>query len=71
MRISPDDAAALIAAVTVIADRLWWAEVVAKVALISGSGAAEEVLRQHDVSGLIVHRDGDMAVVDRAAGLAA
>ncbi len=58
-------------AVTVIADRLWWAEVIAKVALISGSGEAEAVLRGHNVTGLMVHRDGEITVVDESTRLAA
>jgi len=58
-------------AVTVIADRLWWAEIIAKAALISGSDEAEAMLRRHGVTGLIVHCDGEITVVDDATRLAA
>jgi thiamine biosynthesis lipoprotein len=41
-------------AVTVVAPTLWWAEVVAKVALISGSVAARALMADLGVSGLLV-----------------
>ncbi len=57
--------------VTTTADRLWWAEVVAKVALISGSDQAAAVLRRHRMNGLVVRRDGTVTVVDDTAERAA
>jgi len=57
--------------VTVIADRLWWAEIVAKVAVMAGSAEAESVLRTHGVTGVITLDDGRVIVIDRALGDAA
>jgi thiamine biosynthesis lipoprotein len=41
-------------AVTAVAPTLWWAEVVAKVALIAGSAGARTVFDRYDMSGLLV-----------------
>ena len=46
-------------AVTAVAPSLWWAEVVAKVALMRGACGARDVLEQFDMSGVLVRRDGD------------
>jgi thiamine biosynthesis lipoprotein len=59
-------------AVTVVAPTLWWAEVVAKVALMAGADGARAVLGRYDMAGLLVpaappHR---VTVVERS-GVAA
>ena len=41
-------------AVTAVAPTLWWAEVVAKVALMAGSDGARSVFDRYDMSGLLV-----------------
>ncbi|HYN32455.1 MAG TPA: FAD:protein FMN transferase [Ilumatobacteraceae bacterium] len=41
-------------AVTAVAPTLWWAEVVAKVALMAGSNGARSVFDRYDMSGLLV-----------------
>jgi thiamine biosynthesis lipoprotein len=41
-------------AVTAVAPTLWWAEVVAKVALMAGSAGARSVFDRYDMSGLLV-----------------
>jgi thiamine biosynthesis lipoprotein len=41
-------------AVTIVAPELWWAEVLAKVVLISGSAAARSLMADAGVSGLLV-----------------
>jgi thiamine biosynthesis lipoprotein len=54
-------------AVTVAAPTLWWAEVVAKVALMAGADAGRRLLEHHGLAGVLV-RSGDGArydVVDR------
>jgi thiamine biosynthesis lipoprotein len=43
--------------VTVVGATLWWAEVVAKVALIRGSAQARELLEEFEMSGVLVGRD--------------
>ena len=54
-------------AVTVAAPELWWAEVVAKVALMAGSDGARGVLERHGLSGVLVHAGvrGRYEVVER------
>lgn len=44
-------------AVTAVAPTLWWAEVVAKVALMAGSAGARSVFDRYDMSGLLVRSD--------------
>jgi thiamine biosynthesis lipoprotein len=46
-----------LAAATVIAPELWWAEVIAKVVVISGSKAGRQLLEELGMTGLLVHRD--------------
>ncbi len=55
-------------AVTVVASTLWWAEVVAKVALVSGSAAGRAFMADVGVSGLLVRADtqGRYDVVGRS-----
>jgi thiamine biosynthesis lipoprotein len=43
-----------LAMVTASASTLWWAEVVAKVAVMAGSAGAEAVLREHGASGVLL-----------------
>jgi FAD:protein FMN transferase len=43
-----------LAAVTAVAPELWWAEVVAKIALMAGSTRAADVMRSFGVSGALV-----------------
>jgi thiamine biosynthesis lipoprotein len=45
-------------AVTAVAAESWWAEVVAKVALVRGSAAARDVFERHRASGVLVHAAG-------------
>ena len=54
-----------LASVTAIGDQLWWTEVVAKVALMAGSGGAHHVLRTHGMGGVVVDRDGQATVIER------
>jgi hypothetical protein len=42
--------------------------VVAKVALMSGSASAGDLLRGFDSGGMIVHRNGDVEVIDNGPG---
>ena len=44
-------------AVTAVAPTLWWAEVVAKVALMAGSDGARSVFDRYDMSGLLVRAE--------------
>ena len=46
-------------AVTVVAPTLWWAEVMAKVALIRGAAHARSALREYDMTAVLVRRDPD------------
>ena len=46
-----------LAAATVVASELWWAEVVAKVAVISGSATGRHLLEDLEMTGLFVYRD--------------
>jgi thiamine biosynthesis lipoprotein len=46
-----------LAAATVVAPELWWAEVIAKVAVISGSRIGRQLLEELGMTGLFVHRD--------------
>ena len=46
-------------AVTVAAPTLWWAEVMAKVALIGGSQQARTMLGEYDMTAVLVGRDPD------------
>jgi FAD:protein FMN transferase len=41
-------------AVTTVAPSLWWAEVVAKVALMAGAAGARSILARYDMAGLLV-----------------
>jgi thiamine biosynthesis lipoprotein len=43
-----------LASVSAVAPELWWAEVVAKIALMAGSGRAPELMRAFGVSGALV-----------------
>jgi thiamine biosynthesis lipoprotein len=54
-------------AVTAIAPELWWAEVVAKVALMAGSSRAHSVFQRYDLAGILVPSTapGTYDVVDR------
>ena len=45
-------------AVTAIAPTLWWAEVVAKVALMAGSLRARSIFERYDLSGILVPAAG-------------
>ncbi len=54
--------------VTVISAELWWAEVVAKVALLDGSQGARQLLQDHGSSGVLVNHLGDVEAVSRRAG---
>jgi thiamine biosynthesis lipoprotein len=45
-------------AATVVGPNLWWAEVVAKVALMSGSVRGRRLLEEFGMSGVLVGRDG-------------
>ncbi len=58
-------------AVTTVAPTLWWAEVVAKVALMGGSDAAREILSRYDMTGVLVGQDGAQRydVVSRASAI--
>lgn len=44
-------------AVTAVATRLWWAEVVAKVALMAGSAGGRRILQRFGTTGLLVRPD--------------
>ena len=46
-----------LAAATVVAPELWWAEVIAKVAVISGSVTGRKILEDLGMTGLFVFRD--------------
>jgi thiamine biosynthesis lipoprotein len=46
-------------AVTVAAPTLWWAEVMAKIALIGGAQQARELLGQYDMTAVLVGRNPD------------
>jgi thiamine biosynthesis lipoprotein len=46
-----------LAAATVVAPELWWAEVVAKVVVISGSKTGRQLLEELGMAGLFVHRE--------------
>ncbi len=52
--------------VTVAAASTWWAEVLAKVAVILGSAGAATTLRSHGVAGVIVPRSGPVVHVEAA-----
>ena len=56
-------------AVTVVAPSLWWAEVVAKVALMAGSGGARRMIEHHRMSGVLVRATAHdrYEVVERVA----
>jgi len=55
-------------AVTAVAPSLWWAEVVAKVALMAGSDGARRILEHHGMSGVLVRATAHdrYEVVERA-----
>jgi thiamine biosynthesis lipoprotein ApbE len=50
--------------VTATASELWWAEVVAKVALMSGWRSAGDLLRRFDAGGLILRDNDDVEFVE-------
>lgn len=56
-------AATDLGSVTAVSSQLWWAEVVAKVALIAGSERAPELIRRYGASGLLVGADGQQRVI--------
>ena len=47
-----------LATVTVLADRTAWAEMSAKAAFVAGPTAGAALLREHRVTGLLIHDDG-------------
>jgi thiamine biosynthesis lipoprotein len=49
--------------VTAVAAELWWAEVLAKVALLRGSSAAPGLLRDHGATGAVVFTNGTWRAV--------
>ena len=49
-----------LAAVTVVADRGWRAEVIAKAAFLADAGGAAAVIAAHDATGILVGRDGEL-----------
>ncbi len=53
-----------LASVTATSSELWWAEVIAKVALMAGSRGAVAVMREFGASGLLVDRRGTVHAVD-------
>lgn len=48
-----------VAAVVVVAAEAWWAESLAKAALVLGAEAGQGLLRRHDAEGVIVRDDAD------------
>ena len=48
-----------IAAATVVAPSLWWAEVIAKVTIISGSDTGRQLLQELGMTGLFVYHDAE------------
>lgn len=56
-----------LASVSVVASELWWAEVVAKVAVMAGASGARELLDRCGLSGVLVHADGSVAAATGAA----
>lgn len=64
-------AATDLAAVSAVAPELWWAEVVAKVALMAGSRRAADVMRGFGISGVVVGGDLDWCAVVANEGQAA
>ena len=46
-----------LAAATVVAPELWWAEVIAKVAVISGSVTGRKILEGLGMTGMFIFRD--------------
>ena len=50
--------------VTATSSELWWAEVVAKVALMAGAAAAPAIMRHHGCAGLLVDADGQVHMID-------
>ncbi len=50
--------------VTSTSTELWWAEVVAKAAVLAGTLAAPGVLRRHDCAGLVLSRSGHIDIVE-------
>jgi len=49
--------------VTTTSSELWWAEVVAKVAVLAGSHRAPGVMRQYGCSGVVLDRAGTLISV--------
>ncbi len=52
-----------VVSVTTTSSELWWAEVVAKVAVLAGSRRAPAVMRHHGCSGLVLDRHGALVPV--------
>jgi thiamine biosynthesis lipoprotein len=52
--------------VTATSSELWWAEVVAKVAVMAGSADAPGIMRQHGCAGLMVDARGDVQAIEVA-----
>ncbi|MEM8747825.1 MAG: FAD:protein FMN transferase [Actinomycetota bacterium] len=53
-----------LASVSVVGTELWWAEVVAKVAVMAGANGARELLDRHALAGVLVHVDGFVEAVN-------
>lgn len=56
-----------VVSVTTTSTELWWAEVVAKAALLAGSTEAADVLRRHGCAGLVLADTGHVQTVEAAA----
>ncbi|MEM9042623.1 MAG: FAD:protein FMN transferase, partial [Actinomycetota bacterium] len=56
-----------LASVSVVASELWWAEVVAKVAVMAGADGARELLDRHGLPGVLVRVDGSVESISKAA----
>jgi hypothetical protein len=55
-----------VVSVTATSSELWWAEVVAKAAVIVGCQAAPSMLRRHGCAGLVLDLQGVVHTVDCA-----
>lgn len=60
-----------LAAATVVAGETWWAEALAKAAVIGGSTKARELIGRHGASALLTHTDGTQEHVGFDKALAA
>lgn len=56
-------AATDLVAVTVVAGETWWAEALAKAAVIAGSSDGAALLRRHRATGLFVDTEGVLSVI--------